>query len=353
MTETSSVPTPSDAAAPNGPITSMEQLSAARQQRGLSVSDVAAKLGMVPRQIEALERSDWNALPGQAFVRGAIRAYGKALQIDIDPLLTAVGGHVPAAELRPSASLEAPLPKHGALGFANGGSGSKLVWILLGVIGVVAIALYFGRSADFGGTDEAGTGTSSRAVDAVPLPGADGTAGSGGTAGGAAGSGSAARGSSSAGSPAPGQPAASSTAPPGAGAGAASGMSGAPGAPATSGTPGAASAGAAPAAGTAGGTSTATGPQPLVPAAAAPSAAAAPDALRFTFERESWVEVRDAAGSVLLYGTQPAQSTREVQGKRPYTLVVGNAGYVRLERGGQPIDLKAPTRQGVARLTVD
>src|SRR5690606_25191490 len=56
------------------PIGTPGQLAAAREARGWSVSDVASKLGMVPRQIEAIERGDWAALPGQAFVRGAIRA---------------------------------------------------------------------------------------------------------------------------------------------------------------------------------------------------------------------------------------------------------------------------------------
>jgi len=346
----------------DGRITSLEQLIAARQQRGLSVSDVAAKLGMVPRQIEALEHADWDALPGQAFVRGAIRAYGKTLQLDIEPLLTAVGGHAKAADLRPSSSLEAPLPKHGALGFSNGGSGSKLVWILLGVLGVIAIAFYFGRSADFSGViDRDAPSAPGRTIESVPVqPPGSGTSPGGNPDGrglstpGAAG----ASPQGAAGSNAPGQGAAAG------GASSATGSAGAApvvaGGAAGSNVPGSAAnagpgAGAATSAAASVGTPGSPGTQALVPpaGAAATTAGASRDALRFTFERESWVDIRDAAGNVLLFGTQPAQSTREVQGKRPYTLTVGNAGYVRLERDGQVIDLKAPSRQGVARLTVD
>ncbi|HEY0877226.1 MAG TPA: helix-turn-helix domain-containing protein, partial [Zeimonas sp.] len=147
-----------------------EQLIAAREARGWSVSDVAAKLGMMPRQIAAIEQGRWDALPGPAFVRGAIRAYGKALQTDVAPLLATLGTHANVPELRPSSSLDSPLPRHGALGFDNGGSGSRIVWILLGVLGVIAIAMYFGRGADFGQVLEPGGGAQpSRAVDVVPV----------------------------------------------------------------------------------------------------------------------------------------------------------------------------------------
>src|SRR5690606_5581073 len=92
------------------PIATPEQLTAAREARGWSMSDVAAKLGMMPRQIEAIEQGRWEALPGQAFIRGAVRAYGKALQVDVAPLLATLGGQV-APELRPSSSLDSALPR--------------------------------------------------------------------------------------------------------------------------------------------------------------------------------------------------------------------------------------------------
>ena len=76
----------------------------------------AAKLGMMPRQIDAIEHGRWEALPGTAFVRGAIRAYGKALQLDVAPLLATLGSPNGAPELKPSSSLDSPLPRHGALG---------------------------------------------------------------------------------------------------------------------------------------------------------------------------------------------------------------------------------------------
>ena len=46
------------------------------------------------------------------------------------------------------------------------------------------------------------------------------------------------------------------------------------------------------------------------------------------FAADSWVEVRDASGTILHSGTNRAGSTRSVQGTAPFTLVVGNAANV-------------------------
>ncbi len=389
-------------------ISSPEQLVAAREARGWSMSDVAAKLGMMPRQIESIEQGRWEALPGHAFVRGAIRAYGKALQLDVAPLLSTLGPKSSAPELRPSSSLDSPLPRHGALGFDNGGSGSRIVWILLGVIGVIAIAMYFGRGADFGRATDAANGVAGpgRALEVVPIApgsssdastttgpatsaGPEASAGAGASAGAAAGVGSTA--------PIPAGPAASTLpstgaaapVPPGA-SGPADASASTPAAGATPGSPGTGSAAAGAATTQASSATTqassttmpaspTTPPAPATsPSAAAGSASAtvpagdvaastagtgatggpdassrAADALVLRFERESWVDIRDATGKVLLMGTQPANSTREVSGQKPYSMTIGNASFVRVEHDGRNVDLGAVTQKGVARVRVE
>ena len=329
---------------PAAAIETAAQLAAAREARGWSVADLASKLGMGARQIEVIERGEWSALPGQAFVRGALRAYGKALQADVEPLISSVGGAVRAAELRPSASLDAPLPKHGALGFDNGGSGSRLTWILLGILGVIAIAMYFGRGAEWSRVldgSPAGAGAPGRAIESVPLksPASSATPAAA-TAPGAAPS-------------APTPPLSSDPSPdplP-------SGAPASAGGPASAGTATASSPTSSPSAQSSrdgAASSAATVPPADAAASAAGTAATGAGAsLRLRFERESWVEVRDADGKLLLHGTQPAGSAREVAGRKPYSLVIGNAAYVRLEHEGREIDLGAIARQGVARLKID
>ena len=60
------------------------------------------------------------------------------------------GATVHTADLRPAASLDQPLPSRSMLGFGSGGSGSRIAWVLLLAVGVLALALFFG-GANLGG----------------------------------------------------------------------------------------------------------------------------------------------------------------------------------------------------------
>jgi cytoskeleton protein RodZ len=64
-----------------------ETLADRRRSLGLSVDDLAAKLKFMPRQLEALERGAFERLAGPTFVRGMIRSYARALDVDPAPLL--------------------------------------------------------------------------------------------------------------------------------------------------------------------------------------------------------------------------------------------------------------------------
>lgn len=75
--------------------------------------------------------------------------------------------------------------------------------------------------------------------------------------------------------------------------------------------------------------------------------------VHFTFNKESWVEVRDRNNRILLSELSPAGSEQRLQGRAPLTLVVGNARGVRLDYNGAPIDLTQHTRESVARLTLE
>lgn len=65
-------------------------LREAREHLGLSVADVANQIKFAPRQIEALEADDFQHLPEAAFLRGFIRSYAKILQLDAQTLLSAL-----------------------------------------------------------------------------------------------------------------------------------------------------------------------------------------------------------------------------------------------------------------------
>lgn len=128
-------------------VQSADGLVAAREARGLAPEAAARELRLAPRQLEALERGDWAALPGLAFVRGALRGYGRLLGVDVEPLVAQVSATVQMAELRPIATLGQPLPSRSLLGFGEGGGGSRLAWAGLVVIVLLVLAAFFGGGA--------------------------------------------------------------------------------------------------------------------------------------------------------------------------------------------------------------
>jgi cytoskeleton protein RodZ len=74
---------------PSSTQTAGAQLAQTRKERGLSVADVAAKLRIGSRQIEALEADDFDRLPGHTIARGFVRNYARFLQLDPEIVLKA------------------------------------------------------------------------------------------------------------------------------------------------------------------------------------------------------------------------------------------------------------------------
>jgi cytoskeleton protein RodZ len=101
------------------------------------------------------------------------------------------------------------------------------------------------------------------------------------------------------------------------------------------------------------------GPAIAVPpalTAAAPAKEAAPQVktpLRFVFEKESWVEVRDRDNKVIFSQRGAAGLDQPVSGNGPFSLVIGFAPGVKLFWHGQVVDLVPHTRGDVARLVLE
>ncbi len=72
-------------------------LRLARENLGLSVHEIASRLRLGPKQIEAIEADNFAVLPEPAIVRGFIRNYAKQLKINAQPLLDAYVVIVPSA----------------------------------------------------------------------------------------------------------------------------------------------------------------------------------------------------------------------------------------------------------------
>jgi cytoskeleton protein RodZ len=281
-----------------------------RESRGLSVDDVAQALKLTPKQVVAIESEEFDILPGNTFARGFVRNYARFLQFDPAPLMAALERQLAHAEvdLSPVSNAGGTMPT----GFASRGV-PKVVWmfLLIAIAALVAV-VYLDRLRPQTAPTEAASGAAAVAP-APPAPAVAETA-----------SGEAATkdqaGAAAAVPVVPAQviPAAPSEVP----------------APASA---------VAPAA------------QPA-PAAAPADSAAAAQAMRrleFSFARESWVQVRDGSGKVLLSNNNPAGSSRVVDGVPPFSLIVGNAPAVTLTYDDRPVDLKPHTASTVARLKLD
>ena len=64
------------------PTTPGAKLRAAREAQGLSIQDVAIRTRIAQRQLEAVERDDYAALPGIPYAVGFARAYARAIGVD-------------------------------------------------------------------------------------------------------------------------------------------------------------------------------------------------------------------------------------------------------------------------------
>lgn len=82
-------------------------LAAAREAKGLTRNEVAERLKLSPRQIEALEAENWEGLPDPVYVRGFVRNYARLLELDADALIPrGEGGAVPTQTITaPSAGV--------------------------------------------------------------------------------------------------------------------------------------------------------------------------------------------------------------------------------------------------------
>lgn len=67
------------------------RLRQAREAQGMSVEDVAARLKMPLRVVQALENDDWERAGAAVFVRGQLRSYAKLLGIRIDDAIEMAG----------------------------------------------------------------------------------------------------------------------------------------------------------------------------------------------------------------------------------------------------------------------
>jgi len=109
----------------------------ARINLGLSVLDVAGQIKFAPRQIEALEADDFQHLPEMPFVRGFVRSYAKILKLDPQKLLSTLAltqSVQSSSELTPT-SVNVPFPDKHVMHRQN------LIWLGLALLVAVLVVV--------------------------------------------------------------------------------------------------------------------------------------------------------------------------------------------------------------------
>ena len=367
-------------------VATVADLVLARTNKGMDIALVSSRLRLAQRQIVALESGDWGALPGRTFIRASLRSYAKLLEVDAEPLLLAIDPNLPGSDvLKAPQELRRPMPRQGALGFGGSGPGNRWAWGLLIFVGIVALAFFYGGGGEFLSRDRA-PAQRPAAQGAVNAPADTSASVPAQQAAAASETSSAAQaqlsspGAASAVSPSPsGLPPAGSASvatsssqaaslpilPPAASIGQVTGQAPVAAPPPVAQTPPTnsipASVGTPPATPTTlnspANQPAAADPSSALPAVAVVRVAPRPGAfgnpLVLRFSGESWIEVRDAGGNVLVTGTQQAGMVREIDGAAPFSLIIGNAVAASLVWRGSAIDLAPHMRQGIARLRVE
>jgi cytoskeleton protein RodZ len=75
--------------------------------------------------------------------------------------------------------------------------------------------------------------------------------------------------------------------------------------------------------------------------------------VKIRFSGPCWVDIRDAAGEVQLFGEMADGDSHVLGGEPPYSLVIGNASATEILIGGRPFDVRAVAKGNVARFELD
>ena len=296
--------------------TAGEALRLAREKAGLSLGDVASRLRMGVKQVRALEQDDYAVLPKGTFLRGFVRNFAKEVGLSPDePLRLLAETHREAAAINASAVI---MPSQQNISMPTPGKefatprARALVAVAIACL-VLAIAWYWWEyvrphRAEGGRPKTVAEETAVSVPIALPSPTANTV-------------------SSDVLPPAP-APATGQ---------AAINTAGVAMAPAT-----------VPSA-----VATVISSEPVeAPVVPRPALPVGSGLLGFTFSGESWVEVTDRTGKLVLDRKFKDGDTEEIVGRAPFSVVIGNAKVTKMAYNGREVDLVPHTRVAVARVTV-
>ncbi len=308
-----------------------EQLLEARERAGVSPREMADRLNWLPAHLIAIEQNRFDDLRSQAFVRGYLRAYARALELNEDAIVGLYNARTP----------EAAQAERDAIAVRRGegpGSTNSVLWIVLGCLfaALLVVMVWWKQQPSSPGGDTDAEASAGSAVDISAenaaaqelLESTESDAGDGllqtveDDSGAAATLVTDAEVNTANAVTDPSRSAESASLE-----------------------------GVAAVGGEMNDAGSADGDQ--LAAEQAPFAADNIDnMLRFQFSDECWLEVKDGSGILIYSDLKQAGDTLSLRGDPPFQIVAGNAAAVALTYRGQPVPVTAPPGRNKARVTV-
>ena len=297
-----------------GGMTAGGLLREARQAAGMHIAALAVALKVPVSKLEALEADNHDALPDTVFVRALASSVCRTLKIDAGPVLALLPQSQSPRLSTDSAGLNAPLKSSAgkvsssSSSAAFSSSASRPMAVIVAVLLVGALAVFFFPRQQGAASSPVALLESPPPAAAAPLvPAAPAEAAQHKDEA------PAETNVSMAVAPMPPQP-------------------------------------AVPASGAV--ASVAPAPAAVASQAPASSAAASSGVLVLRARSQSWVQVRDAAGTVVLQRNLAAEESVSVGAPAPLSVVIGRADATEVFVRGKPFDLAAVSRENVARFEV-
>ena len=299
----------------------------AREAAGIAPREMADRLNWLPSHLTAIEDNRFEDLRSQAFVRGYLRAYAKALGLEEQPLVeryNALAEHQPRNNEGQAAASSA----------ASTGQQNSAQWIVASLLFAVLIVFIFwwrGQPAPEADAPQLAEPTAVTGEEIAISPAESEDTVASNTAGQAAmPADSAVQGDETSGdAPGPTMGAAAdavSDSPIGQASPPVMELR-----PSSPGTP---------------------EPEKALSAAGSVGEYSARNVLEFSFSGECWLEVKDGNDQLIYSDLKAAGDTLSLRGEPPFKIVAGNASAVLLQYRGERIAVTSPPGRNLARVTV-
>ncbi len=120
-----------------------EKLRQAREERGISLSEVAEQTRISPHYLESIENDDYRPLPGGIFNKGFIKSYAKYVELDEQEAIQDYTRAIMASEKRDESELKVYKPEVLTDDRAGASIIPTVIWAIV-ILGLMSAGIWYG-----------------------------------------------------------------------------------------------------------------------------------------------------------------------------------------------------------------